>query len=291
MTRRSKMLKTAFVCLAAGGTFCISACSIPTTRQRDTSDSPARLERIEAVHEIQNVMSKHAFYYSAGQHQRELDEIWAMKTPGLSWGSDEGYWIGPESITNYYVHYFDQFRARDLAAFSKLHPEVANLKENYGAGTSMFHTNSTPVIEVAEDGKTAKGIWYSVGQVTQTPGGKQTAMYMWERYAVDFTKENGRWKIWHFYIHTDFASPPGGSWVREEGSGSPGSPPPGAGPAGPPPGGGQPGESGGAPKPDIANQRPGPGDSGRFTPPQEFPKVPQPYRTFGETFSYGPPGR
>jgi len=260
----------------------------------------AKYQRALDVQEIQNLMSRHAYYYSAGLHQRELDELWAMKTPGVTWGSDEGYWVGADLIQDYYVRYFDTFRARDLEAFSKLHPEVQNVKENYGAGTSMFHTNSTPVIEVAEDGQTAKGIWYSVGQVTQTPGGVQTPTYMWERYGVDFTKEDGKWKIWHLFIHTDWSAQPGESWVRGARGGPGGAPGgPGAGgerggPGGQgapgqgmPPGGGQAGESSGAPAPTIRNAR-GMGAS-PYAPPSEVLKVPLPYKTFSETFSYGPP--
>jgi len=262
----------------------------------------AKYQRELDLQEIQNVMSRHAYYYSAGQHQRELDELWAMKTPGVCWGSDEDYWVGADVIQNYYVAYFDTFRAVDLAAFIKLHPEVQNVKENYGAGTSMFHTNSTPVIEIAEDGQTAKGIWYSVGQVTQTPGGTQTPTYMWERYGVDFTKEDGKWKIWHFFVHTDWSAGPGQSWVREA-RGGPGGPGGRGGPGGggerggpggqgapgqgAPPGGGQAGESAGKPAPTVQVARDM--NASPYAPPSEVLKVPVPYKTFSETFSYGPP--
>lgn len=107
--------------------------------------------------------------------QRELDELWALNEPDAGWRSDEGYWVDKDVLINYYVTYFDTFRAVDLKAFVEKHLQVAETKDNLGAGTSMFHTNSTPVIEIAGDGKTAKGIWYSVGQVTQTPGGKQSS--------------------------------------------------------------------------------------------------------------------
>ena len=250
------------------------------------SAAEVKAQRALDLQEIQNVMSKHAYYYSAGEHKRELDELWALKTPGVCWGSDEGYWVGADLLDKYYVGYFDTFRARDLTAFVKLHPEVKNAKENYGSGTSMFHTNSTPIIEVADDGQTAKGLWYSVGQVTQTPGGVQTPTYMWERYGVDFIKEEGKWKIWHFFVHTDWAAEPGKSWVRGPGGpGGPGGPPPG--PGGPGGSGGQAGESAQAPAPTLRNTRDP--NASPYAPPVEFPKVPQPYKTFSETFSYGPP--
>jgi hypothetical protein len=242
------------------------------------------------VHEIQNVMSRHNYYYSAGLHQRELDELWALEMPDVSWGSDEGWWVGKDLMLEYYIDYFDAFRAVDLKAFIKLHPEIEFSKENLGAGTSLYHTNTTPVIEVAEDGKTAKGLWYSVGKLMQTPGGKQSTVNMWERYGVDFIKVDGGWKIWHFFVHTDISAGAGESWASDtmqipdlesgamsEGGGQP-----------PMMGGGEDEEHATKPSPTIASA-----DGGRrglsYDPPSEFPKVPVPYNTFSETFSYGAP--
>ena len=159
-------------------------------------------QKTKDIQEIQNVMSRHAWYYSSGQHKREFYELFAYDMPDVSWGNGSEWWVGKDLFYNYYVEYFDAFRMRDLKAFAEKHPEVKVIPENLGAGSSMFHTNSTPVIEVAGDGKTAQGIWYSIGQVTQTPGGQQTPTYMWERYGVDFIKVDGEWKIWQVLWQT-----------------------------------------------------------------------------------------
>jgi hypothetical protein len=232
----------------------------------------AKLQRALDVQEIQNLMSRHAYYYAAGQRQRELDELWAMQTQGVSWGSDEGFWVDAKEVTDYYVRYFDKVRAEELEAFGKAHPEIKNVKENYGAGASMFLTNSTPVIEVAGDGQTAKGLWYSVGQVTQTPGGKPTPMYVWEREGVDFYKPHDTWKIWHFFVHRDWSAAPGQSWVPAASASAAA-----AAPALIP----------GYPMPSVKVKKDP--NAGPYAPPAVFPKVPQPYRSFSQTFSYGPP--
>lgn len=243
------------------------------------------------VYKIQNIMSRHNYYYSAGQHQRELEELWALDMPDVSWGSDEGWWVGKDLLWEYYIDYFDEFRAVDLKAFIKLHPEIEFSKENLGAGTSLYHTNSTPVIEIAEDGKTAKGLWYSVGKLIQTPGGKQSPVDMWERYGIDFIKVDGEWKIWHFFVHTDISAGPGESWASDSMKMPEGFDPgamPGGGGQPPMMGGGEGSENATKPSPTIASA-----DGGRrgpsYNPPSEFPKVPVPYKTFSETFSYGPP--
>ena len=32
---------------------------------------------------------------------------------------------------------------------------------------------------------------------------------------MDFVKEDGKWKIWHFHVYTDFLCPYEKSWVEE----------------------------------------------------------------------------
>lgn len=237
----------------------------------------AQLQRLTDVYEIQSVMSRHAWYYSAGQHQRELDELFAQRQPDLSFGTNAGYWVGMQSIRKFYVDWFKIQARKDLEYLSKKHPEVKNVPENLLAGTSMIHTMTTPLIVVADDGRTAKGLFYSPGQVTQTPLGQPAANWMWERYAIDFIKEDGAWRIWHFNVFTDFAITPGADWTKPQSAPQivlqPGEVPPWQDPD--------------APQPDIAMDT---YQSYSITAVRgEKPRIPVPYRTFSETFSYGPP--
>lgn len=242
-----------------------------------TQTPSPELQRLIDVNEIQSVMGRHAWYYSAGQHQRELDELFAQEQPDVSFGTNAGYWVGLESIQNAYVDWFEVQAKKDLAHLAAKHPDIENKPENLLAGTSMMHTITTPLIVVADNGETAKGLFYSPGQVTQTPLGEPRANWMWERYAVDFIKENGQWRIWHFNVFTDFAVPPGSDWTK------PGEIPqivlqPGEIP---------PWEDPDAPTFDVPVQT-----YESYSPTAvrgEKPRIPVPYRTFSETFSYGPP--
>lgn len=273
---KPKFYQTVFVALALFILLFAGGCA-------GTMQNMEKFQEALDVQQIQNVMSRHAYYYSAGEHKRELEELWALDEPDVCWGSDAGWWVGKELLWDYYVDYFDRFRGTDLKAFIKLHPEVEFSKENLGSGTFLFHTNTTPIIEVAEDGNTAKGLWYSVGKLTQTPGGKQTSMNMWERYGVDFIKVNGKWKIWHFFVHTDLSHGPGQSWAADEQT-----MPEGIDGGAPPDAGSEAGGDSGKPDPTIASEN-GDHRGPSYDPPTEFPKVPVPYRTFSETFSYGAP--
>ncbi len=228
-----------------------------------------RVQRLEDIHEIQNAMSRHGYYHSAGMHREELENIWAQKTPGVSWESgDLGRFEGIEAIRECYVDGKEMLGEMNLKEMRKLYPEIKDEDKNKSVGTLNVHTLTTPVIEVAEDGKTAKGVWMSPGNVTQLAGGKLRAFWMWEKYGVDFVKEDRKWKIWHFHVYTDLMTPYEKSWVEQslEPSPTPEFPP-------------------GFPKPNRPAITSYPQYS-PFTVPQFEPKPPEPYRTFDETFSY-----
>ena len=123
------------------------------------------------------------------------------------------------------------------------------------------------------DGKTAKAVWYSPGMVTEIgQDGKPFAMWMWEKYGVDFAKEDGKWKIWHIHMYTDFAVPPGKSWTDPEAKSS---------------------FSFGdtverPPEMNLDVEITTYQEWSPTTVPQLLPRLPEPYETFSDTFSYGP---
>lgn len=223
--------------------------------------------------EIQNVMSRHEYYHAIGKHKEEIDELWAHKIPGASFeAGDVGRTEGIEEIERIYVE-GNKLRGKQvLKEMRKLFPEIEDVPENEFIGTTIMHTLTTPVIEVAEDGKTAKGIWVSPGHLTTVKDGKLQAFWFWERYGVDFAKENGQWKIWHLRVYTDFLTPYDKSWV--ENSLTPPSPNV---------------EPEGFPKPNRPPTLPAYKEYSPTTVPQYEPRPPEPYRTFSETFSYGAP--
>lgn len=233
------------------------------------SDMEADIRYLKDIHEIQNVMSRHEYYHTAGLHQEELEQIWAQKTPGVSWESgDLGRFEGIDAIWKIYVDGKRMLGEMNLKGMRKLFPDIADEEKNRFIGTMNVHMLTTPIIEVAGDGKTAKGVWMSPGHVTQLLGGKLTACWMWEKYAVDFVKEDRKWKIWHFHVYTDFMTPYERSWIENSLG-------PRQAPAFPPD----------FPKPN----RPSVSDYSQYSPftvPKNEPRPPEPYETFNETFSY-----
>ncbi len=87
--------------------------------------------------------------------------------------------------------------------------------EGDGIGTMTMHPLTTEIIEVAEDGKTARGLWISPGTETKRSykTGELEAFWIWGLYAIDFIKENDEWKFWHFRIPHLLLSDYHNSWV------------------------------------------------------------------------------
>lgn len=68
-------------------------------------------------------------------------------------------------------------------------------------GKMLIHWLTSQMIEVAKDGKTAKGVWQSPGAEAEIcEDGTRQALWNFIIYACDFIKENGQWRIWHMYV-------------------------------------------------------------------------------------------
>jgi hypothetical protein len=235
-------------------------------------------ERALAMWEVQFVMSKHAYYKQINQHCEEMDDIWIKKNGSYdktsTWTSQFGVEVGYDQIKlNYCTANLEDLKKK-LEAASKKNPEIKDIPENIGIGGGYgMHTNLTPVIEIAGDGKTAKGVWFSLGV-----NGNDMASP--EKYAADFVKEDGKWKIWHFVNLFEPFTMKGAveEYPREDTFykkplGAKGVLP-----------GEKPTTEGGIhyitrTAPDLYNYDP-------KVVPRIYPKLPEPYYTFNETFSY-----
>ena len=84
--------------------------------------------------------------------------------------------------------------------------------EIFGIGTFRVLPVSCPLIEIAEDGNTAKGLWYCQGAHCEVTGGGPTSGWTWGYYAADFVREDDGWKIWHLQYTNDVDCRGGKSW-------------------------------------------------------------------------------
>jgi len=228
-----------------------------------------RLQRAQDYCDIQNVFALHEYYHHLPSE--EIDMIFAQKQPDVCFSQNWGEWVGLKSIKNYYKTESKEAQQKKLDEMRKWHPDIPNDVKYARAGAMGFHMLTTPIIEVAEDRKTAKGMWYTPGFMTFFDGktGKWGALWMYEKYAVDFIVEGGKWKIWHFCVFMDFSCPFNKSWVDTAEEARLANAP--------------------APTTSIKPDVPAPGFKTYSTRNiWQMPKPPVPYKTFSETFSYGP---
>jgi hypothetical protein len=261
--------------------------------------------------EVERVFSKHAYYHQASMHCQEIADIWVAEDGP---NAETARWTlsgstllqGMDAIKDKYCTQHVEGQKQTLAELSKKVSSLENIPENVGAGSEyVMHTQETPVIEVAGDGKTAKGIWYSIGlavrgEVNEDGSTSVGTGWMWEKYAVDFIKEDGEWKIWHLLNLMDQgpSESQGKDNTAQAPSGDQGGPQGGGGmPGGDMAGGGMPGGDGGQGGAPGGGQGGGPGggmggQTSKYyswsptSVPQIEPPFPEPYYTFSETFEY-----
>lgn len=165
------------------------------------------IQRVWDVEEIKKLCAKRCYYVANDWRERELSELWvsgeeAKKT--ASFGRNWGYYVGMDAIHEYYVNEHQ----KKLGALPGRH---------YGDGCLMHHPASTGLVYEAYDGKTARGLWYCISQET-LPISETEADARWymEKLAIDFLKEDGKWKIWHLVIATDLQSEAGADYMQQK---------------------------------------------------------------------------
>lgn len=173
-------------------------------------------DRIAAAQECRNLMGRYSYLHTASRNI-EFMNLWADREDDLlvmPWG----YYKGKSGVVDCYVKgHGDRSDPRVL--------ESPMLK-----GGMMMHAMDTCVVEVASDGKTAKGCWISPGHESMFlpdetkypnwnpscgPVPKEDMVpsceWAWSKYQADFILEGDQWKFWKMRLwpiyKTDFYVP------------------------------------------------------------------------------------
>ena len=148
-------------------------------------------------------------------------------------------------------------------------------EELYGVGMFEQKPVQNAYVVVAGDRKTAKGLWAINGSFTDITEVGPSVSWIWAYAAVDFILERDEWKIWHMQYLEDVNVRCGQNWAKEAET-LPKLP--------------EFAELAGSrlPEPERKESLWIPYSPGR--PFMGTPRIPEPYVTFGETFSYGMEG-
>jgi hypothetical protein len=158
-----------------------------------------QIQELEDIQEIENLLGKWAHIHQVAEVMVEEEmKLWARKTPGARRTFVQQ---GPQELI-----------VQDgVASFGHMwkKEEISS-----GEGVMGVYPMTTPVIEVAGDGKTAKAILIAIGAGTsKTKDGKFIARWHWVKAAYDLVREDGEWKLWHYRLWEIFCCPYEKSWV------------------------------------------------------------------------------
>lgn len=170
-----------------------------------------KAERARARGEIESLFGRYTLLQSILEEEK-IPELFAQKTPGVTVRmSGYGTMHGIEGVKKLY-----------------------NDKNPKYKGRLNVHAALGPIIEIARDGLTAKGLWFLDGEegtpYTELPdptvdplgpilpepdqyGIRRYIRWVWNRVGVDFVKEDGVWKIWHLVNYELIRCPFDEDWV------------------------------------------------------------------------------
>ena len=232
--------------------------------EEDNRELRKLVQRQEDTRQIANMMGRYIYKHELHQDAEFLNTIFADRDD-ISWEvANFGVFVGTRGVK------------RTLDAHSGIFEKEADKPKGLDAtGSMIMHTLSTPVIEVAGDGKTAKGIWISPGH--ETMGNPKTGEFLgvwaWTKYGCDFIKVDGQWKLWHYHVYRVFKTPYDKCWTEEWETKQEAAPD---------------AKKPGLVEPDMPTTYDNP--YSRQYVAQPIPAAPESYETWGDTFSYGPPG-
>lgn len=145
--------------------------------------------RQRACIDLANLMGRYQYLHTGGQMDVIGRELFASELPDARCEYGPLGVFGPE---------------KSVAFFDAMAALFTQGKDRCAPGLLELHQITTPVIEVAGDLKTAKGMWMSTGAIlmlhdTDSETGRS---FTWDsgKYAVDFINLDGTWKIWHLHV-------------------------------------------------------------------------------------------
>ncbi len=230
-------------------------------------------QRWEDQRALKNLMGKYANCIILNREQDIFDLFWSREDD-ICLSFNDGAYVGAEAVSGYYKACWQRNKLVASLMQARFPEQLGGKSEEeiYGVGPFKVKPLSSPVIEVAVDGRTAKGLWHCQGAYNDVETCGPVANWTWGYFAVDFIRTEDGWKLWHMSYTNDVDCICGQSWGKEK-----------------------------QPLPDLpefaalADFHYPPYTVEKtlrelYTPARphtDCPRIPEPYNTFAETFSYG----
>lgn len=194
-----------------------------------------RIHNAEGAQAAETLHARHAFLHAKSFGDEEWGQVWSH-SDDTSWAHSFGRMRGYDSVYYNNVTTYNCGGQRNYQQMLNILPEIGHFDARACRELAM-HTLATDIVEVADDGGTARASFLTPGVLFSTLNAnlKCRCMTLWERYGSDFIFEDGEWK----YLHEQVCPDLGGSF--DDGNQAHSKYEqlvnPQAGPGGPPPGG------------------------------------------------------
>ena len=214
-----------------------------------------RLDRAFAAQEVENIKTRHAYLHAKSHSFAEWNTLWAY-TDDVTWAHSFGRMVGWDEMYYGSVEKYDRDMLDLYNTMVRKNPHIIG-KDFLACCLGGLHSLASGVIEVAEDGQSARSFFLTPGTLCacNMPSGVRDGAMCWERYGSDFVLKDGKWYYLHEHVCPDINfTYDTGNWAHDSfvSTGAGGGPPGASGGPGGPPGasggpGGGPGGPNGAP--------------------------------------------
>lgn len=169
--------------------------------------------RFEDRRDVKNLAGKYVMSLLLKKEPTILEDLWSSRDD-ISLGVNDGYYAGRDALTAYYAS-IDAATKKKAQVLKKVFPEDLGEYSDeklYGRGPMEIRSLDNAIIEIADDGKTAKGFFYVFGLVTDISERGAVSNWVLGSICFDFIREGNAWKIWHVLYLEDVDTPAGQKW-------------------------------------------------------------------------------
>lgn len=184
-------------------------------KSRFTTDQ--LLDRWEALREIKNLMGRLSADYCIIEMRSMYDKYWSKRSD-VCLGVNDGWYDCAEAVKGYYTSIDKRitYITKKIREMFPDHFEDMSEAESYGTGMLDYKPVDTPIVEIAADMQTAKGIWCIRGSHANFTEAGPVAVWEWGWFTVDFVLEDDEWKIWHMQYLNEIDRTESSTWYGEE---------------------------------------------------------------------------
>jgi hypothetical protein len=156
------------------------------------------VQRMEDIQEIENLQKIYGYYFETGRLQEVVDLFSEDNTESVEI-TDHGLFKGKQGVKKMYLEW--------MGGGGKARPPMRP-----GVGVCIMQLQG--VVEVAPDGRTAKGRWNCLDFETRPWGEGLLNSFLQGYYENEYIKENGKWFFKKLHWNDTFWTPYADGWLK-----------------------------------------------------------------------------